>query len=78
VTIVDPPEGSAFRSRGLLRKALAGVLLGLLVGMSLAAGAEYTSRRRRDSPEEYEALRHAGRQVVRELGLHRALSRGDS
>lgn len=63
ITILDPPEGSAKRKRGLLTKAVLGAVLGLTVVLSWIFLREYTGRLRREYPEEYEQLRSAAPRV---------------
>ena len=69
ITILDPPEGSAKRKRGLLTKAVLGAVLGLVLVLSWIFLREYTGRLRREYPEEYEQMRAAAPKVGRVLPL---------
>jgi alpha-tubulin suppressor-like RCC1 family protein len=57
VTIIDHPEGSSKRRRGLAQKAVLGAFLGLTLVLALLFAREYTRRLRQQYPEEYHRVR---------------------
>ncbi|HSJ23515.1 MAG TPA: hypothetical protein VK929_02450 [Longimicrobiales bacterium] len=57
ITIIDQPEGSATRRRGLAQKAILGALLGLTLVLTFLFVREYAHRLERQYPEEFARVR---------------------
>lgn len=64
VTIIDGPEGSAKRHRGLLKKSAIAFVLGALIALALAFIGEELRMRRAADPAEFERLMAAVRGLV--------------
>jgi alpha-tubulin suppressor-like RCC1 family protein len=57
ITIIDHPEGSSKRRRGLVQKAVLGGVLGLTLVLAFLFAREYTRRLREQYPEDYDRVR---------------------
>lgn len=57
ITVIDQPERSAQRRRGLAARAVLGTILGLTIVLVYIFGREYTRRLQREYPEEYARVR---------------------
>lgn len=71
ITIIDHPEGSARRRRGLVTKTLIGFLVGALLGLGLAALTEYVRREEARDPEAFNSVRFLTRRLFTLRGRRR-------
>jgi alpha-tubulin suppressor-like RCC1 family protein len=69
ITIIDQPEGSAIRQRGLAQRAVLGWVLGLTAVLVFLFVAEYLRRLRQAHPDEFEAVRRRRPWIVATLFL---------
>jgi uncharacterized protein involved in exopolysaccharide biosynthesis len=65
ITVIDSPQGSAKRKRGLARKTTIGFVLGGLLGLGLALISEQVRRQRNSNPIEFDSLIRRVRKMLR-------------
>ena len=56
ITVIDSPEGSAKRQRGLVKKTAIGLVLGVALGLGLAVVGEQLRRQRDEDPAQFEQI----------------------